>query len=341
MLNISIIIPAYNEEDHIAKTIESILQQDYPIEQVIVVDDSSMDTTKYVADSYDKVMVITTKKNCGTKAMAQNYALPLVNANITVTVDADTVLAFDAVGKFVAAFDKDSELFSACGFVLPRRIKTIWEKGRYIEYLFGLTINKRIQDEYGAILVCSGCLSAFNTEKLKQYGFRDLSVAEDMDLTWLAHMEGEKIAYVSEAICYPLEPGTLKVYKDQVTRWYSAFFQCLKIHWQDILRFKKPMLSVLIFLGLLEGLFAFPVLGYYLVRYYNFQLLLIVVLLDLFIISIPAIIKGWKIGKLKLTLTSIPCYVFVTRYINLYLFYKSFINEVLLRKTLTTWKKGH
>jgi len=338
---VSVVIPAFNEQDTIQATINSILNQTHHIKQIIVVDDCSTDRTKEFAAKYVGIQIITTSKNTGKKAQAQNYALPYVKSDIVITIDADTTLAPDAINQLVKAFDKDPELFSACGFVLPRRIKSVWERGRYIEYLFGLTINKRIQAEYGTILVCSGCLSAFNTKKLKAYGgFRDLSCVEDMDLTWLAYLNGERIIYIPKAICYPVEPQNFSIYKGQVHRWYVGFFECLKIHWRDLLKFKKPMLSVFVLTGLLEGLLIFPAILYTLIRYGSFQLATIVILFDLLVISIPALLKGWRIGRLKLTTKSIFCYMF-TRYVNLYLFYRAFVFELILQRKLTIWEKGH
>jgi poly-beta-1,6-N-acetyl-D-glucosamine synthase len=60
-------------------------------------------------------------------------------------VDADTTLAPDATEKLLACFD-DPDVAAASGAVLPRRVKSIWERGRYVEYLFVFAFFKRIQD---------------------------------------------------------------------------------------------------------------------------------------------------------------------------------------------------
>jgi hypothetical protein len=58
-------------------------------------------------------------------------------------VDADTTLAANAVEKLMAAFD-GGDVAAACGFVVPRHVRTIWERGRYIEYLFAFTFYKQV-----------------------------------------------------------------------------------------------------------------------------------------------------------------------------------------------------
>ena len=91
--NIICIIPAYNEEATIAKTIKSLQAQTVPISRIIVVDDCSQDKTAEIARKCG-AEVIRTPKNTGTKARAQNYALQFIEDEnaIIVTVDADTCL---------------------------------------------------------------------------------------------------------------------------------------------------------------------------------------------------------------------------------------------------------
>ena len=61
----------------------------------------------------------------------------------------------------------------------------MWERGRYVEYLFAFTFFKRIQNHYGKPMISSGCFSAYRTNALRQVGgWSNRTMAEDMDLTW-------------------------------------------------------------------------------------------------------------------------------------------------------------
>jgi glycosyltransferase involved in cell wall biosynthesis len=89
---VTVLIPAYNEEKTIADTINSIRQQTYPnVVQILVVDDSSTDKTEEIAKECG-AEVIRTPSNSGTKAQAQNFALPYLKGVLTATIDADTIL---------------------------------------------------------------------------------------------------------------------------------------------------------------------------------------------------------------------------------------------------------
>jgi len=81
-------------------------------------------------------------------------------------IDADTTLAPDAIQKLLPALD-DPKISAACGLVLPRYVKSVWERGRYIEYLFAFSFYKPIQDYYERPLISSGCFSVYRTEALR------------------------------------------------------------------------------------------------------------------------------------------------------------------------------
>ena len=95
---------------------------------------------------------------------------------------------------------------------------TLWERGRYVEYLFAFSFFKQIQDYYEKPLISSGCFSVYRTEALRALGgWSTRTLAEDMDLTWSFYQQGWRVRFVPEAVCYPLE-------------------QNVHLHWCDILQ---------------------------------------------------------------------------------------------------------
>jgi cellulose synthase/poly-beta-1,6-N-acetylglucosamine synthase-like glycosyltransferase len=110
---VAIIVTAYNEEASIAITLTSLLQQSTPPEKIIVVVDFSSDRTGEIARTFPSVTVIRPPKNTGSKAGAQNFALPLVNSKYVSAVDADTTLANDAIEKMVNFLESDPEVVAA------------------------------------------------------------------------------------------------------------------------------------------------------------------------------------------------------------------------------------
>jgi cellulose synthase/poly-beta-1,6-N-acetylglucosamine synthase-like glycosyltransferase len=205
---LTVIVPAYNEAGSIADTVRSLQEQTVPPKEIIVVDDGSSAGTGEVARDAGAT-VIRPASNTGSKAGAQTFALPRVETELVAAIDADTTLAPDAVEKLLTAME-DEEVVAACGFVLPRRVRSVWERGRYVEYLFAFSFVKQVQDYYGRPLISSGCFSAYRTEALREVGgWPGRTMAEDMDLTWSFYEAGWKVRFVPEAVCYPIEPHNL------------------------------------------------------------------------------------------------------------------------------------
>src|SRR5437016_7006516 len=205
--DVTVIVPAYNEAASVADTIRSLQVQTERPSEIIVVDDCSTDRTGDVARALG-VTVVRPPANTGSKAGAQTFALRHVRTPLTVAIDADTVLAPDEIARLLPAFDRPA-VAAACGFVLPRRVRSVWERGRYVEYLFAFTFYKRLQEYYGKPLISSGCFSMYRTDELRAHGgWSDRTLAEDMDLTWTLYEAGREGRYVPDAVCYPIEPRT-------------------------------------------------------------------------------------------------------------------------------------
>src|SRR5215470_14886168 len=156
---LTVIIPAYNEAASLEDTIRSVQLQTLPPEEIIVIDDCSTDETAEVARMLGAT-VIRPPVNSGSKAGAQTYALSWIRTELTLAVDADTTLAPDAIAKLFEAF-ADPPVVAACGTVLPRRVGSMWERGRYVEYLFAFSFYKRVQEQYGKPFISSGCFSMY------------------------------------------------------------------------------------------------------------------------------------------------------------------------------------
>ena len=107
---VAVLIPAYNEEKVIVRTIRSVLNSDYSNLHIIVIDDGSGDRTAevarqaYAAEIAAGRVQVLTKPNGG-KAAALNYAPDRLTEEIYVGIDADTVIAPDAVSKLIPHFE--------------------------------------------------------------------------------------------------------------------------------------------------------------------------------------------------------------------------------------------
>lgn len=333
------IIPAYNEAASLADTIRSLQHQTLPIDEIIVVDDCSTDETAEVATRLG-VTVIRPEHNTGSKAGAQNVALAQITTAYTMAVDADTILASDAVERLLVALD-ESRVAAACGSVIPRYVNTLWERGRYIEYLFAFTFYKPIQNYYERPLISSGCFSAYRTDVLRANGgWSTRTMAEDMDLTWTLYQAGHHVRFVPEAICYPIEPHTFSFMRKQLRRWSHGFVQNVQLHWKGLLRI--PYLRAAVAISMWDAIiasFAY-IIALPLLALLVHPLFLVAYLIDIPAVLIPTMARAIPRGEGWLALSSVPAFL-VLRVVNGLSFLEAVWSEWVLKRSLRTYEKGH
>jgi cellulose synthase/poly-beta-1,6-N-acetylglucosamine synthase-like glycosyltransferase len=336
---VTVIVPAYNEAASIAETIESLRRQTFAPAEIIVVDDCSDDGTGEIASSLGAT-VLRPDTNTGSKAGAQTFALPSVSTALVMAVDADTALAPDAIEKLLEAMD-DSSVAAACGYVLPRRVRTLWERGRYIEYLFAFSFFKQIQDYYEKPLISSGCFSVYRTDALRRLGgWSTRTMAEDMDLTWSFYQAGWKIRFVPAAVCYPIEPHNLEFMRKQLRRWSHGFVQNVRLHWRGLLHlgYLRSVVAVACYDALIASLaflVALPMLAL-LVS----PLFLLGYVLDAPAVIIPVAVAATHRRELRRALLSFPCF-YVLRVLNAAMMLKAIWLEGPMRRPLLVYEKGH
>jgi biofilm PGA synthesis N-glycosyltransferase PgaC len=338
--SLTVIVPAFNESASIAETIRSLREQTVQPEEIIVVDDCSTDGTADVARALN-VRVVRPPSNTGSKAGAQTFALPLVGTRYTMAIDADTALAPDAIEKLIAVM-LESDVASACGFVLPRNVRTIWERGRYIEYLFAFTFYKQVQDFYDTPLISSGCFSIYRTDALlSESGWATRTLAEDMDLTWSFYRSGRKVRFVPEAVCYPIEPHTFRFMSRQLKRWSHGFVQNVRLHWKGLL--DVPYLRSAVAVSMWDATIAslvylliLPVLT----LYFRAPWLLLGYLIDAPAILVPVLAGAAPRGEMRRALASMPAF-FVLRTVNAVFFIGAVWSELVMNREFHKYEKGH
>lgn len=339
-LDVTVIVPAYNEAEHVGDTVRSLQTQTLEAAEIIVVDDCSSDGTGDVARLYG-VRVIRPEANTGTKAGAQNFALNgHVDTPLTMILDADTALAPDAIEKLSEVFD-DPDVAAACGFVVPRHVRSVWERGRYIEYLFAFSFFKQVQDFYRKPMISSGCLSMYRSDALRAAGgWSTRTMAEDMDLTWTLYQLGWTVRFVPQAVCYPVEPRTYEFMNKQLKRWSHAYLQNVQLHWRGIL--KIPYLFWAVMASLIDGivgslffLVALPILAVVFS-----PLFMIGYVVDAPVILVPVLLAARGRAEMGKALISFPSF-FVVRLVNGWHLLAAVWKEFVLRQRLVVYEKGH
>lgn len=98
---VSVVIPAHNEEDYIAGTLEALHAQDYGWHEIIVVANGCTDRTAEIARGKCNRLIVLSQKNLG---VARNLGARMAKGEILMFLDADTILEPDALRKIVARF---------------------------------------------------------------------------------------------------------------------------------------------------------------------------------------------------------------------------------------------
>lgn len=337
--DLTVIVPAYNEAAHIADTICSLAAQSVRPTRVLVIDDCSTDRTGDIARNLG-ADVLRPEANTGSKAGAQTLALAYVGTEFCMAVDADTVVAPDAVERMMTAM-ADPQVGAACGFVVPRRVRSIWERGRYVEYLFAFGFLKRVQDHYGRPMISSGCFSAYRTHTLRSVGgWHDRTLAEDVDLTWTLYDAGWKVRFVPEAVCYPVEPPTYHFLRKQLRRWSHGFLQNVRLHWRDVRHdgYLASMVAVATWDAVLASiafLVALPLLAVL-----SDPAFLLGYVFDAPVVLVPVAAAAISRREPVRALLSYPSFLLL-RVVNALFMLKAFWLEFVVRKPLVGYEKGH
>jgi len=282
---IAVLIPAYNEEKVIVRTIRSVLHSDYENLRVVVIDDGSTDDTFEIArEAYKREIAagrvrILTKPNGG-KAAALNFALNQIEEEFYVGIDADTVIAGDAITKLLPHFEDPTVGAVAGNAKVGNRIN-LWTRWQALEYITSQNFERRALDLFHVVTVVPGAIGAWRTAPVKKAGGYPLNtVAEDADLTMNLLEQQFKVIYEDRALAFTEAPHDARGLMRQRFRWSFGILQSVWKHRAAFIRNKAMGLfalpNILIFQMLLplvspfiDLMFMAGVGHYFVDRYYH------------------------------------------------------------------------
>jgi len=124
-MKISVIIPVYNEEKNIARTIDSLLNQTFSDYEIIAVNDGSKDNSIDVLNRYkDKIKIIDKKKNEG-QAKALNAGLKIASGDIIARTDGDSIVPPDWLERIHNNF-KNNDIIAVGGWLAIAKEDSYW-----------------------------------------------------------------------------------------------------------------------------------------------------------------------------------------------------------------------
>lgn len=226
---VTVAIPAYQEEDCIKGTLESVLKLDYPREklEVIVVNDGSTDNTKDIVEGMIKEnrgfdIKLVNQSNKG-KGAAQNTALSLAGGEFFVTFDSDSFVSRDALKKILPYFS-DKRVAAVMPLMKVKDPKTFLQKIQWCEYLINL-FYKRLMSMLDCIHVAPGPFSVYRKEVIKSLGgFDEKNITEDLEMALKLQKNNYKMVQILNTEVYSIAPKDFKGFYNQRNRWYKGTF---------------------------------------------------------------------------------------------------------------------
>ncbi len=224
---VSVLVPAYNEESVIERCVESLLEADYPDLRIVIIDDGSTDHTVETVQrrwASDPRVTLLTEENQG-KWHAENYALDTIETPIFVGVDADTVIAPDAISWLVQQF-KDPRVGAVAGYVEVGNPSSLLTRFQALEYIVGQGLARRAFEVFNGILVVPGAIGAWRTEAVRKAGlYSPSTITEDADLTVAVHRAGYLVRFEEKALAYTEAPERVGALMRQRIRWSLGMLQ--------------------------------------------------------------------------------------------------------------------
>src|SRR5690606_24136428 len=226
-VTVGVVVPAHNEEKVIVKTVQSLLQSTCKELEILIVDDGSTDGTYELCQSrfrHCANVSVVTKPNGG-KAAALNYGFSLLDVDVVVAIDGDTVLLPEAIENLAAHF-ADAGIAAVAGNAKVGNRVNLLTKWQALEYITAQNLDRRAFELVNCISVVPGAIGAWRRRAvLRAGGFTTDTIAEDADLTLRLIRGGYRVAYEERAIALTEAPETTSQFVTQRFRWMFGMLQ--------------------------------------------------------------------------------------------------------------------
>ncbi len=282
---ISVLVPAYNEEITVTDTVRGLLALSYPNLEIVVVNDGSPDRTLDVLiDAFDlrgihpvyhrviehaeikniyrssrEPRLVLVDKFNGGKADSLNAGVNVASGDLVCAIDADTLVAPDALQQLVAPFvmrddtvavggsvrlTNDSPVHGAriAELVVPKKALPALQA---VEYMRAFIIGRLGWNPLGGNLIISGAFGVFlRSAVLAVGGYEKSSIGEDMELIVRLRRIGyekgavARVEFLPDPVAWTEAPESIRVLARQRNRWERGLMDVLFRHRRMILNYR-------------------------------------------------------------------------------------------------------
>ncbi|GED67208.1 hypothetical protein BRE01_09100 [Brevibacillus reuszeri] len=275
---VSIIIPCFNEEEWIHRTILSCVNQNYPIDklEVIVVDDRSTDKSveqieKVIAMIHSEAGRYMTKERVkmhvlpenGGKRVALVKGVEMAKHDLVVFVDSDSFLEPTAIRNLVQPF-QDPRMGGVAGRTdVENKFTNTITKLQTVRYYIAFRIMKAAESWFDSVTCLSGPLSCYRKELILEHSEAWLNqkflgqpatFGDDRSMTNYI-LKTHRTGYQDSAICSTIVPSDMGVFLKQQMRWKRSWLRESLRAGAFIWR-KEPFMALFFYIGLIVPIAA-------------------------------------------------------------------------------------
>lgn len=279
---VSILVPAYNEELNVIGSVESMLKQDYENFNIIIINDGSTDNTlqkvrkhfklkkadklksrrsftnnhKKVLGVYKNNKITLIDKENGGKGDALNAGYAHSEAEWFLGVDGDTLLEPHAITAYITKRKEGVEAMSSMvGIINSNEIKEgrvidcrvpngFWTRVQWMEYNRSYSLMRHSLKDKDILTVIPGCCSLISRNMIeKTGGYKHNHLGEDMEITLNVHKCKGKTQFISETLSWTEAPDNLKDLAKQRIRWFRGALQAFTQHKSLLFNKEKKLLG--------------------------------------------------------------------------------------------------
>jgi cellulose synthase/poly-beta-1,6-N-acetylglucosamine synthase-like glycosyltransferase len=329
---LALLISAHNEELVISQTLNSAIRAGMKPENIYVVDDNSSDATSKIAKSIigeDNVIKV--------RRSGKGLALTKANKHFKLTKRYRWIHIADADGGFAPNYFRvfrsrlRIKYAAATGYVRSLPAGPI-SQYRVFEYTIGLEIHRRFQAKTHTVTVIPGPTSCFRADVFEKLNFATGSLTEDFDATLQIHRNKMgKILFIPQAVAYTQDPKNIRDFVKQISRWYRGTLQGVREYKIG----RRPQridayLSYQIFQNFLFFANYFILVPIVSIAHHSAAILSEIFIFDVVLtwvltLAVAARSQRWDI------LSAFP-FIYACRYISMFVFMRSFIEVIILRR---------